>query len=229
MGHTYLREGAVAPAFEEARAALSEAVRYYRDAVTGDEARPDATAFAAAVELTLAFAAGAEANAMADAAAEMERSAWELAAYQPEDAPSRTMQHVASWLTLAARLRGAAEVLDGRGVLDLRAALLSLLDVYADSRVRILGTRWPGMELVIAPRIERWFAENAVPRAALAELYDRLADDDRLRDPVERLLQVTAEAPGKAPRCQSRPGSPGFSALGGWRPMTRLRRRKPSR
>jgi hypothetical protein len=228
LGHTHLRQGAAAKAFEDARSALVEAQRFYRDAIAADETRPDAAAFAAAVELTLAFAGGAEADALAAPAAEIERAAWELAAYQPEDAPSRTVEHVASWLTLVARLRGAAEVLDGRGLLDLQRALLSLLDVYADSRVRVLGMRWPSLRVVIAPRIEQWVSDNEVPRAALAELRERLSENDALREPIERLLAIAAEPPGKPWRSASQPDSPGCSALGDSPLPTPTGHRKPS-
>jgi hypothetical protein len=125
------------------------------------------------------------------------------------------MDHLAAWMTLGARLRGAAERMEGSGLLDLRTGLLSLLDLYADSRLRVLGELQdsPDLQIVIGPRIEDWIADNPVPRDALVALQAELGEASPMHGPVARLLEVTQE-PGKAPRSRFRPGLPGCWALG---------------
>ena len=119
-------------------------------------------------------------------------------------------------------MRGAAERMEGPGLLDLRAALLALLDLYADSRVRVLGEPdgSPDLQVVISPRIEQWIANNPVPRDALVALQAELGEASPMRGPVTRLLEVTEE-PGKASRSRFRPGLPGCWALGNCPPTTR--------
>jgi hypothetical protein len=213
LGHASLRDAAATPQVEDALRLVEQARQFYRDAVASDESRPDAVAFAAAADLVLAFSAGSDADALSPIADEMERAAWELTHFEAADAPSRTAVRVAAWLTLAARLRGAAEILSGRGLLDMERALLSLLDVYADSRLRVLGHEQESLETLIAPRIEQWFAANPVTRGALGELLNQLPEENELKEPLERLLRVTEEPPGKASRFPSHPGLPGRSGL----------------
>ena len=214
LGHASLRDAAATPQVEDALRLVEKARQFYRDAVAADESRPDAVAFAAAADLVLAFSAGSDADALSPIADEMERAAWELTHFEPADAPSRTAVRVAAWLTLGARLRGAAEILSGRGLLDMKRALLSLLDVYVDSRLRVLGYEQPNLETLIAPRIEQWIAANPATRAALADLLTQLPDDHELKGPLEDLLSVTEDPPGKLRRSRSHPGLPGCCALG---------------
>jgi len=215
LGHHSVRTATRAGTPDEAAAKLRSALEFYGDAVSHEEMRPDAAAYAAAVELTLGFLAGATAEALAEPAERMVSAARELRAHLDHGAPSRLMDHLAAWLTLGARLRGAAERMEGRGLLDLRAALLSLLDLYADSRLRVLGELGgsPDLQIVIGPRIEDWIANNPVPRDALVALQAELGETSPMHGPVSRLLEVTEE-PGKAPRSRFPPGLPGCWALG---------------
>ncbi len=214
LGHSELRAALASDDFAVANELLSRAQQHYRDAEAADEFRPDARAFEAAVDLVVAFAAGGRPEALEEPAERLSRSAAELALYaEPESSPSRPLAHTAGWLLLAARVRGAAEVLDDRGLLDLRAALLSLLDLYADARLRVVGADFPGLEVVIGPRIEEWLREHTLSRAALAELCDELPADSDVRRAAVALLEVTSDDAGKVRRFRSRPGSPGGWAL----------------
>ena len=222
LGHHAVRSAARAGSLDEAAAVLRSALELYGDAASSEELRPDATAYAAAVELTLGFLAGATADALAEPSDRMVSAARELRAHLDDGAPSRPMDHLAAWLTLGARLRGAAERMEGRGLLDLRAGLLALLDLYADSRLRVLGETdvSADLQIVIGPRIEHWIATNPVPRDALVALQVELGEASPLHGPVGNLLEVTEE-PGKASRSRFQPGLPGCWALDNCPPETR--------
>ena len=223
LGHHNMRSAARAGTPEDAVALLRAASELYVDAAAHEEMRPDATAYAAAIEEpTLAFLAGADAEALAVPADRMVWAAREMRAHLDDDAPSRAMDPLAAWLTLAARLRGAAESITGQGLLHLRPALLSLLDLYADSRLRILGSAQtsPDLQIVIGPRIEHWVSENRLTREALVALQAELGDSSPMYAPLTRLLEVSEE-PGKERRSGFRPGLPGYWALGRYSRTTR--------
>jgi hypothetical protein len=225
LGHHNVRLAARAGTADAAVALLRAAGELYAEAAAHEEMRPDATAYGAAVELTLAFLSGADAEMLAEPADRMVLAAREMRAHLDDEGPSRAWDPLAAWLTLAARLRGAAERMEGQGLLDLRAALLSLLDLYADSRLRILGLEQtsPDLQIVIGPRIERWVSENPLTREALLALRDELGDSSAMYAPLTRLLEVT-EDPGRARWSRFPPGSPGFWALGS---CPRTTRRQP--
>ena len=210
LGHHNVRLAARAGTPDDAFALLRAAGEFYADAAAHEEIRPDAIAYGAAVELTLAFLAGADAEALAVPADRMVWAAREMRAHLDDDGPSRAMDPLAAWLTLAARLRGAAESMEGKGLLELRSALLSLLDLYADSRLRILGSQQasPDLQIVIGPRIEHWVSDNPLTREALVALEAELGYSSPMYEPLTRLLEVTEE-PGKARWSGFRPGLPG--------------------
>jgi hypothetical protein len=215
LGHHKVRSAARAGTPEDAVTLLRAAGEFYADAAAHEEMRPDATAYGAAVELTLAYVGDADAETLAEPADRMVWAAREMRAHLDDEAPSRAMDPLAAWLTMAARLRGAAENMERGGLLNLRAALLSILDLYADSRLRILGSEQmsPDLRVVIGPRIERWIFTNPLTREALVALQAELGESSAMYGPLTRLLEVTQD-PGKAQSSRFLPGSPGYWALG---------------
>lgn len=210
LGHAQLR-AAARGGDVESRLAASRA--FYRDAIAADESRPDAVAFLAAVDLATGFAAGASADELEGVAEGMHRAARELRLYTSDDTPSRALNQIGGWLAFASQVRSAAAALDLQDMLDLRGAVNALLDLYADTRTRVVGEAGDAIAALIRPRIEQWFAGSAVPRAALAQFADMLPEPSPMRDAAQRLLEVTVDDPGKPRRYRCRPVSPGGFAL----------------
>lgn len=221
LGHAQLRAAASGIDVETR---LAGARTHYFEAIAADETRPDAVAFRAAVDLLTLFAAGAGSEQLGAVADEMHGAALELRLYSTDDAPSRTLAQIGGWLEFASQIRSAASVLEMRNLLDLRGALSALLDLYADARTRMLGDGGNGIATLIRPRIEQWFADSPVPRAALEQLAKGLPEANPAAEVAQRLLAVTVDDPGKVRRYRCRPASPGCSTLPASRPPIPSRR-----
>ncbi|MDP2711954.1 MAG: hypothetical protein Q8O56_12115 [Solirubrobacteraceae bacterium] len=221
LGHAQLRAAATGI---DVDARLAAARTHYLEAIAADENRPDAVAFRAAIDLLSLFAAGAGPDDLDAVAEEMHAAARELRLYSIDDAPSRTLAQIGGWLEFASRIRSAASVLELRDLLDLGGALSALLDLYADARTRMLGDGGDGIATLIRPRIEQWFADSPVSRAALEQLAAGLPEASPMADAAQRLLAVAVDDPGKARRSRCRPASPGCSTLPASRPPIPHRR-----
>jgi hypothetical protein len=182
------------------------------DARVADPGRPDAQAFIAAIDLLIAYNAGADVAVLAEPARRLHQAASELARYDSHgDEPSRPLGAANAWWTFTAQLRGAAETLGGRHNLNLRRGLLALLDVYGGARIRVLAEGEAGMQTILRPPIDRWVADNLLARDALVELVEELPVGSTASHAAKEILAATEGDPGKASRFRSRPG-----LLGGW-------------
>ena len=205
-GHITLRRAFTSPDADTAMTALRDARLLYVDAQAADPDRPDVQAFIAAIDLLMAYNAGAHVAVLDEPARRMHRAVSELARYDMHgDTPSRPLGAAGDWWAFTAQLRGAAETLAGRHNLDLRRGLLALLDVYAGARIRVLAEGEPGMQTILRPPIDRWVADNLLARSALVSLIEELPGDSAACQAAKKILAVTEGDPGKASRFRSGP------------------------
>lgn len=197
LGHLELRR-AFSGAPEQIGPALDTALSYYRDAAT-DEQRPDARAHAAAVEVLLAFVAGTAADAIAEQLVVLHRAVADLASgVETGDTPSRGLSSTAAWLRMSGRLRDAAHRDPDDDALQPEQALVPLLDLYADSRVRVVGDEHLDLAVAIRPAVSSRLAARTT-RPVLEALARRLPDGTAAQKAAQELAELeVGEGLGKA-------------------------------
>jgi len=166
---------------------LATAAEQFAEAVTLDETRDDAAAYAAVCSAVAAFGLG-DAQGLDDATTTLDvvmrrRAAWHRGMHQP--AWQRPLLDAeVEWLGLMIDLRNAAERLAERSWLETTAAVGQLARAYTAERSTAPA---PGLIAVVRPMIENRVAENAV----LLDQLSRAVVTDRARD--QRLLPAGAD------------------------------------
>ncbi|MFE1465173.1 hypothetical protein ACFW6M_29205 [Streptomyces nigra] len=216
----HLADAANAPDRPTLLAAFTTARSFLQQAIDADEDRPDATAYLAALDAVLAFDVG-DTTTLTTATCQLRRSLTEHAMWLTG---TRTHWRAgrydteAAWYTLSLDLEQADAHLDQRLTTWPNQTIQHILATYTAHRsVRLQpADAAPGLQVLVAPRIEDAFANR---QGLLLHLRGLVADapDDWDANAAHRLLQAIddrlqadapqaqSEGPGKAAAAASYP------------------------
>ncbi|GGS61861.1 hypothetical protein AB0E75_31335 [Streptomyces griseoviridis] len=216
----HLADAANAPDRPTLLAAFTTARSFLQQAIDADEDRPDATAYLAALDAVLAFDVG-DTTTLTTATCQLRRSLTEHAMWLTG---TRTHWRAgrydteAAWYTLSLDLEHADAHLDQRLTTWPNQTIQHILATYTAHRsVRLQpADAAPGLQVLVAPRIEDAFANR---QGLLLHLRGLVADapDDWDANAAHQLLQAIddrlqadapqaqSEGPGKAAAAASYP------------------------
>lgn len=194
-----LRDGLQQSNVELARTAFTKARDQFARAEAIEEAREDATIYRCAMDAVLFFGAGDDADAVAQAADELDlacgrRRAWSSSArFRSWSRPSRQSEY--EWAALASTLRYAAQPLQRPSWVAPATTLGQVLRAYRASRSLTVVGCTSGLEVIVEPIVEAAFIRHEGLLAHLEDLasLEEMEADEALA--VEALIAAARVDP----------------------------------